>query len=183
MRVRDWQEILGEVSETTADPDDWRAVVGNRRGGLGEDLFLAHPGMGVYQLKTFAKNPFDVRGVGTRVATSMDDDLAAHFPDLNDPVRFAINRPPDDPNEAAERAKSVEATVDAHRTAPTTPEDLFTDLMDALESPAHGPLELSEGDRPPGLEGLQETFQEPDSILEDELEELIDRTGVGHGIH
>lgn len=179
MRVRDWQDILDDVVESTATPDDWRAVVGDRRDGLGEDLFLAHPRMGVYQLKTFAKNPLEVRGVGTRVASSVDADLAEHFPESTHPARFAVNRPPSNPDEAAHRSRSVAATVRAHRTAPTGPHDLFEDLMDALDSPAHGPLDLASG----GLEALRGTFEEPDGVLDAELEELIDRSGVGRGVY
>ncbi|CCQ32738.1 hypothetical protein HLRTI_000711 [Halorhabdus tiamatea SARL4B] len=38
MRVRDWQDILGGVVENDRDPD-WRAVGGDRAGGIGEDLY------------------------------------------------------------------------------------------------------------------------------------------------
>ncbi len=183
MRIRDWRDVLEDVSEADADPDDWRAVVGNRRGGLGEDFYLAHPTVGIFQLKTFAKNPFDVRGVGTRVATSFDDDVREAFPTGEDPRRFAINQAPTDQDEATERARSVSAILEAHQTAPTAPADLFADLMEAVESPAHGPLALSPDGRPDALDRLQSTFDEPNSVLDDELEDLIDRSGVGRSIH
>lgn len=44
MRVRDWQDIVSDVVDSDADPDDWRAVAGDRASGLGEDLYLGHPG-------------------------------------------------------------------------------------------------------------------------------------------
>ena len=67
MRVRDWQDILADVTDAGVDPDGWRAVAGDRRDGLGEDLYLGHPNAGVYALKTYAKNPTELRGVGGRV--------------------------------------------------------------------------------------------------------------------
>jgi hypothetical protein len=51
MRVRDWDDILQDVVESDADPAGWRAVGGDRRDGIGEDLYLAHPGVGTFQLK------------------------------------------------------------------------------------------------------------------------------------
>ena len=75
MKVRDWQDILQEVADKNVEPAGWRAVGGDRSSGVGEELFLAHPAVGVYQLKTYAKNPFEVQGVGTRVARRIDEDL------------------------------------------------------------------------------------------------------------
>jgi hypothetical protein len=43
MRVREPQDILDEVSEGTADPDGWRAVAGQRRDGVGENLYSVTP--------------------------------------------------------------------------------------------------------------------------------------------
>jgi len=57
MRVRDWDDILADVASDSTDPDGWRAVAGSRREGLGEDLYFGHPSVGVYHLKTYAKNP------------------------------------------------------------------------------------------------------------------------------
>ena len=60
MTIRDWQEVLEGVVGSSADPTNWRAVAGNLRRGLGEDMYLGHPTVGVFHLKTFAKNPFEV---------------------------------------------------------------------------------------------------------------------------
>lgn len=35
MRVRDWQDILKDVVESDADAGGWRAVAGDRNGGVG----------------------------------------------------------------------------------------------------------------------------------------------------
>ncbi|MFP4627710.1 MAG: hypothetical protein ACLFMX_01845 [Halobacteriales archaeon] len=183
MRVRDWDDVLADIAERPATTDDWRAVVGTRRRGLGEDVYLAHPRLGVYALKTFAKNPFEVRGVGTRVARSVDEELAEHFPDRDHPARFAINRAPSTPAEATDRARSVEAVIEAHHSAPTDPTDLFVDLMEAIESPAHGPLALGPNRRSTALDGLSGTFEEADAVLDEELDRRIDRSGVGRGVY
>ncbi|MFD1646199.1 hypothetical protein [Haloarchaeobius litoreus] len=181
MRVRDWDDIVADVVESGAEPEGWRAVAGDRANGLGEDLYLGHPNSGVYHLKTYAKNPFEVHGVGTRVARRLDDELEPLFPGRTDGSRFAVQSPPEDEDEAADAAKRLEAVVEAHADAPTTPGDFFDDVMDALDSPAFGPMEFDNYDRPEGLDDLATTFEDAEDVLNTELDEVIEADGVDRG--
>jgi hypothetical protein len=184
MRVRDWQEIVGEVVEADADPAGWRAVGGDRASGVGEDLFLAHPGVGVYQLKTYAKNPFEVQGVGTRVARKVDGDLASPLPDADEGTgRFAVQSPPEDEDEAETAANRVEEVLRAHADAPTTPADLFDDVMGALDSPAFGPMTFDGYGRPDELDALTDSFEQAQSVLDAELDELVADADVDRGFY
>ena len=183
MRVRRWQDLLADITDQSSEPQDWSAVAGNRRDGLGEDLFIAHPQTGVFHLKTFAKNPYDVSGVGTRVARKIDDDLAPLFPNEEQADRFGIQRGPDDEDEAAERASELTAVLNAHKQAPTTSGDLFQDVMEALDSPAYGPIQFDHNDRPESLDTLTGTFEEAEDILSKELDELISDEGVDRGFY
>jgi len=182
MRVRDWDDVVADVVETEAEPSGWRAVAGDRSRGLGEDLYLGHPTAGVYLLKTYAKNPFEVRGVGTRVARRLDEDIGAYLPQEND-ARFAIRSAPEDAEGAKSRARRFTETVRAHADAPTTPEDLFTDVMEAIESPAFGPMEYDSTARPDRLDDLSASFEEAESVLNAELDDLIDGDEVGRGFY
>lgn len=182
MRVRDWQDIMEDVVDTNADPDGWRAVAGDRRGGVGEDMFLAHPGVGVFQLKTYAKDPFEVKGVGSQVARQLDDELDSLFPE-DASGRFGVQAPAEDKSQAEERARRLEEVIRAHADAPTTPDAMFDDVMDALESPAFGPIEYDLYDRQAPLEELSTTFEEAEDLLSKELDELIEDDEVGRGFH
>ncbi|MFB6205862.1 MAG: hypothetical protein ABEJ05_04965 [Haloglomus sp.] len=183
MRVRDWQDIVEDVVESNADPSDWRAVAGDRRGGLGEDFFVGHPDAGVYQLKTYARNPFDVKGVGGEVARRIDDDLDPLFPNRDHDGRFGVRSPPEDEDAAEESAKRLEEVIRTHADAPTTGDALFEDVMDALDSPAFGPMEFEFDDRPEELDELTDTFEEADELLSKDLDDLIEADGVGRGFH
>jgi hypothetical protein len=174
MRVRDWQDIMEAVVDSGADPDGWRAVGGDRRGGIGEDLYLGHPRAGVFQLKTYAKNPYEVQGVGARVARRIDDDLDPLFPGEDAPGGFGVQEPVEDEQEAEQTAKNLETVIETHADAPTSPDALFEDVMDALDSPAYGPMEFEMDDRPGSLGALGDTFEEAEELLDAELEELID---------
>ncbi|WP_336133340.1 hypothetical protein [Natronomonas amylolytica] len=181
MRVRDWEDILEDVVESNAEPSGWRAVAGDRRGGVGEDLFVGHPSVGAYQLKTYAKNPFEVQGVGAQVARKVDDELDPLFPGKDSGGRFGVNQGIEDESEAEERAKELETVLETHADAPTTGDALFEDVMDALDSPAFGPMEYDMYDRPDALDDLSETFEEAEDLLSKELDDLIEESDVGRG--
>ena len=183
MRVRDWQDILEDVVESGADAGEWRAVAGDRRGGPGEDMFLGHPSVGVFQLKTFAKNPYEVQGVGSRVARKVDEDLDPLFPAEDAGSRFGVNDGVGDENDAEEKAQQLKTVLETHADAPTTPDALFEDVMNALGSPAFGPMEYDMYDRPDELESLSDTFEEAEDVLTTELDELVEESDVGRGFH
>ena len=165
---------MEEVVESNADPDGWRAVGGDRAGGIGEDLYVGHPGVGVFQVKTYAKNPYQVEGVGGRVARRIDDKLDPLFPGEDDAKGlFGVQQSPEDEDEAKEKAKDLETVVETHAEAPTTPQALFEDIMDALDSPAYGPMEFENTDRPDSLDELSETFEEAEELLDAEFEDVI----------
>lgn len=180
MHVRDWQDILDDVVQSKADPAGWRAVAGDRAGGIGEDLYLGHPDAGVYHLKTYAKNPFEVRGVGARVARRVDEDIDPFLP-TEDHGRFAVNTGVEDESEAEEKGKALEQVVKAHADAPTHPADLFDDVMDTLDSPAFGPMDYEFDDRPENLDGLADTFEDAESLLDKEFEDIVEEDGTGRG--
>jgi len=177
MRVRDWDDILGDVVESNADPAGWRAVGGDRRGGIGEDLYLAHPAVGTFQLKTYVKNPYQVDGVGARVARRVDEDLDPLFParDREDASGiFGVQQSVEDEETAREQAKRLETVFETHADAPTTPDALLEDVMDAVDSPAYGPMEFDGYDRPDRTDQLAETFEEAEQLLDAEFEDLVE---------
>ena len=55
--------------------------------------------------------------------------------------------------------------------------------MDALDSPAFGPMEYDMYDRPDELESLSDTFEEAEDVLTTELDELVEESDVGRGFH
>ncbi|ELZ05656.1 hypothetical protein C482_02051 [Natrialba chahannaoensis JCM 10990] len=172
MRIREWQDILEDVTDRPVDPDDWRAVAGDRAGGVGEDMYLAHPRAGVFFLKTYAKNPYEVRGVGTQVARKLDDEIGSFMPQQESGGRFAVQSPPEDEDQAETAIRDVYKRQ---------PQDLFDDVMEALESPAFGPMEYDQYDRPEALDDLADQFEEADELLHAELEDLIETDEVDRG--
>ena len=181
MRIREWQDVLEDVTERDVDAENWRAVAGDRAGGVGEDMYLGHPRAGVFFLKTYAKNPFEVRGVGTQVARRLDDEIGSFMPTGDSGGRFAVQSPPEDESHAETLSKRLETVLETHSDAPTRPQDLFDDVMEAIESPAFGPMEYDQYDRPDELDALADRFEEADELLNAELEDLIETDAVDRG--
>lgn len=181
MRIRDWNDILSDVTDGGHDPDGWRAVAGDRARGLGEDLVLGHPAAGVFMLKTYAKNPREVRGVGARVARKVDGDIEPLLPGDDATGRFAVRRRPEDEDHAKAMARRVSATVESHREVPESAEAFFHDLMDAVDAPAYGPMDYEFDTRPEALDDADATFEEAAELLDAELDDLIDEDEVGRG--
>ncbi len=181
MRIREWQDILADVTDRNVHPNEWRAVAGDRQSGVGEDLYLGHPQAGLFVLKTYAKNPYDLRGVGSHVARNLDDEIGSFLPDHDESGRFAVQQAPDDEERAESQATKLSEVLKAHADAPTTPDALFEDVMDAIESPAFGPMAYDQYDRPDELEALADQFEEAETLLNAELEELIERDEVDRG--
>ncbi len=181
MRVRDWRDVVRNVVEGDDSPDQWRAIAGPRARGLGEDLYLAHPRSGVYLLKTYAKNPYERKGVGTQVARSLDDEIGSFLPEEEGPERFAVHPRPTSRPEAERRARRLESVFTDHREGHRPPDALFTDLMDAIDSPAFGPLTYDSHARPDPLDGLAESFDAEESTLDAEIQDLIDDDGIDRG--
>ncbi|GGN89752.1 MULTISPECIES: hypothetical protein [Haloarcula] len=173
MRVRDWQDIIEDVMDSNADPGGWRAVGGDRANGIGEDLYIGHPSSGVYQLKTYAKNPFEVQGVGTRVARRIDEDIDPLFPEDGTGL-FGVQQAPEDEDDAEEKAKNLETVLETHADAPTTPRAMLEDVLDAVDSPAYGPMEFDQYDRPERMDSLTDTFEEAEELLDTEFEDVIE---------
>lgn len=180
MRVRDWQDVVRDVIDEDVNPDEWRAIAGPRQRGVGEDLYLAHPNAGVYFLKTYPKNPYELRGVGGRVARSIDDEIGPYLP-TKGTGHFAVHPAPNNESEARQRANRVQQVVRTHATAPTSRDALVEDLMTAIDSPAFGPLEYDNRSRPASLDGLTDSFEEAELLLDAELDDLIDEDDIDRG--
>jgi len=55
--------------------------------------------------------------------------------------------------------------------------------MEAIDSPAFGPMDYEFDGRPDELDELSDTFEEAEELLSSELEDLIDEDDVDRGFH
>ncbi|HVQ00488.1 MAG TPA: hypothetical protein VMT57_03135 [Candidatus Thermoplasmatota archaeon] len=76
MKIKSRNAILSDIiREGKQHPDGWSATFGNDSGTFSHDCYMFHPNVGIYLIKEYDKNPYEVKGVGSKIARRVDDDI------------------------------------------------------------------------------------------------------------
>jgi hypothetical protein len=76
VKVKRRNDILTEIiGEGKKHPNGWNAAFGKDPETFSHDCYIFHPRIGIYLLKEYSKNPFEVKGVGSKLARRLDDDI------------------------------------------------------------------------------------------------------------
>ena len=92
MKIKSRNEILNDIiRDAEKTPRGWKAVFGKDNERLSRYYYIFHPNIGIYLLKEYQKNPFEVTGVGEKIARQVDEDAngykskrAAEYPSIPD---------------------------------------------------------------------------------------------------
>jgi len=78
VEIKSRREFLDNViRDAKKHPKGWKAVFGKDKERLSRDYYIFNPNTGIYLLKEYQKNPFDVRGIGGKIARHVDEDIEA----------------------------------------------------------------------------------------------------------
>ncbi|MEM0493405.1 MAG: hypothetical protein QXS02_05590 [Candidatus Thermoplasmatota archaeon] len=76
MKIKNRNQVLHDIiEESKRYPRGWKAAFGKDHDLFSFDYYICHPKAGVYLLKEFHKNPYTIKGVGGKIARSIDDDI------------------------------------------------------------------------------------------------------------
>ena len=76
MKIKSRHETLHDViRDAKKQPKGWKAIFGKDKERLSHDYYIFHPNIGIYLLKEYHKNPFEIKGVGGKIARSVDDEI------------------------------------------------------------------------------------------------------------
>lgn len=76
MKIKDRNEILTDIiKDGKKHPKGWNAVFGKDIRRMSNDYYLFNPNTGIYLLKEYQKNPFQIRGIGGKIARHIDEDI------------------------------------------------------------------------------------------------------------
>jgi len=76
VKVKSRRETLNDVvKDAKKYPKGWKAIFGKDREHLSNDYYIFNPKTGIYLLKEYQKNPFEVKGVGGKIARHVDEDI------------------------------------------------------------------------------------------------------------
>lgn len=80
MKIKLRNEILNDViRDGKKHPKEWKAVFGMDEITLSRDCYIFNPKIGIYLLKEYEKNPFEIKGLGGLVARHLDEDIQAEI--------------------------------------------------------------------------------------------------------
>jgi len=76
VKIKTRDEILKDViKEGKKHPKDWRAVFGKDEKRFSKDYYIFNPETGIYLLKEYEKNPYEIKGIGGKIARYVDQDI------------------------------------------------------------------------------------------------------------
>lgn len=76
MKIKSRNEILTDIiNDSKKHPKGWMSTFGKDSKILSNDCYIFNPDVGVYLLKEYQKNPFQVKGIGTKIARHLDEDI------------------------------------------------------------------------------------------------------------
>ncbi|MDH7507051.1 MAG: hypothetical protein QHH15_04615 [Candidatus Thermoplasmatota archaeon] len=80
VKIKSRNDILNDViKEGKKHPNDWKAVFGQDKVALSRDCYIINPSIGIYLLKEYEKNPFEIKGLGGLIARHVDEDIEAEI--------------------------------------------------------------------------------------------------------
>jgi len=76
MQIKQRHDVLTDIiNDSKKHPKGWVATFGKDPTLLSNDYYIANPKVGIYLLKEYQKNPFQVKGIGTKIARHLDEDI------------------------------------------------------------------------------------------------------------
>ncbi|VVB61134.1 Uncharacterised protein [uncultured archaeon] len=76
MKIKPRNDILRDIiRDAKKYPKGWNATFGYDSNLFSHDCYIFHPNIGIYLLKEYNKNPFEVKGMGSKLARHIDEDI------------------------------------------------------------------------------------------------------------
>jgi hypothetical protein len=76
VKIKSKNDILKDIiRDGKTHPNGWNAAFGKDATSFSHDCYIFHPNIGLYLLKEYTKNPYEVKGVGSKLARHIDDDI------------------------------------------------------------------------------------------------------------
>jgi len=76
LKIKNRNEILNDIIlDGKKHPKGWQAIFGQDNQRLTRDCYIMNPEIGVYYMKEYNKNPFIVKGIGSKIARKIDDEI------------------------------------------------------------------------------------------------------------
>ncbi len=76
MQIKSRNVILNDIiKESKKHPKGWNAAIGRDQRLLSNDYYIFNPNVGIYLMKEYQKSPYHTKGIGSKIARNIDDDI------------------------------------------------------------------------------------------------------------
>jgi len=76
VKIKTRDETLKDIiRDAKKQPREWKAVFGRDKDLLSRDTYILNNKIGIYLLKEYQKNPFEVRGIGSKIVRHIDEEI------------------------------------------------------------------------------------------------------------
>jgi hypothetical protein len=76
VKIKQRSEILQDIiRDAKKKPKGWKAAFGKDDLHASHDYYIFNPDVGIYLLKEYQKNPYQIKGIGSKIARRIDDDI------------------------------------------------------------------------------------------------------------
>jgi len=76
VKIKTRNDILRNIiRDGKKHPKGWHAAFGRDSILFSHDCYIFHPNIGIYLLKEYNKNPFEIKGLGSKLARRIDEDI------------------------------------------------------------------------------------------------------------
>jgi len=76
VQIKNRSEVLNDViKKGKKHPKNWNAVFSKDTKLMSNDYYLMNPNIGIFMLKEYQKNPYEIKGIGGKVARRIDDEI------------------------------------------------------------------------------------------------------------
>lgn len=80
MKIKNRNEVLNDViRDGKKHPKGWKAILGEDRNRFSRDYYILNRDTGIYFLKEYNKNPFEIKGIGGKIARRVDDEIESEI--------------------------------------------------------------------------------------------------------
>ena len=76
VKIKSRINLLNEIiKDAEKYPKGWKAVIGKDEKRFSNDYYIFNPNIGIYLIKEYQKNPYEVKGLGGKIARHVDDNI------------------------------------------------------------------------------------------------------------
>jgi hypothetical protein len=76
VKIKSRNKLLNDIiKDAKKYPKDWKAVIGKDENRFSNDYYIFNPNIGIYLLKEYQKNPYEIKGIGGKIARYVDENI------------------------------------------------------------------------------------------------------------